>query len=195
MARPVLRAAPALLLSALLLAALLLAGCSSGPEPEPPAPVEAEPGPDPWEGADRVALVRGDFDGAEADLPLCLNGGQATTAPEFRRTPEAVHEGTERLEFTVAADPTWPGLQVGYAHGGDEWTWLPTVRGGPETFTVPVAPDQWETWDEEEDTAEWRFTHRVNLPPPGEQECWTGGGAGRWTVLVEAVRGDASTEA
>ena len=172
-------------LVALALSTAVLAGCASHPAPPAAAPAAAEP-VDPWGAKDRVVLVHADFDGLETDLPLCLNGGASTTASEFRRSEETVHNGTAALEVTVSTGDDWPGLQVGYLHDGDkDYTWLPTVHGAAQTFRIPVSPALWE------DAADvrWHFNHRDNLPGPAQQECWTGGGKGTWSVEVAAVRG------
>lgn len=169
----------------LVVVAALVAGCSSKPAPAGPAAAVAPE--DAWHGEAKVRLVQAAFNGFEADLPACGNGGASTTANEFQRTAETVHNGTGHLEVTVQTDDGWPGLQVGYLVDGDkDYTWLPTVHGAAQTFHVPVAPAQWEDAVE---TARWHFNHRDNLPGPAQQDCWAGGGSGTWSVSVDAVRG------
>jgi hypothetical protein len=184
--------------SALLLA-LMVSGCASD-APEGPAGLTGESAAtaiDPWAGADRVEVAGFHFDGLEFDTPACSNGGASTTAPEFPRT-DLVHAGTDHLEVTVSAEATMLGVQVGYRHGdAEDYTWLPVVLADTMTFTIAVSPDQWEVpgplaGDEIPDPDEgqsWAFNHRINLPEPADQDCWTGGGTGRFDVTVEAVKG------
>lgn len=179
--------------------ALMLGGCAEDAPAaavEPAVPMEA---PDPWAGAERVPVAAFHFQGMEADTPACTNGGASTTAPEFPRE-ERVHPGTHHLELTVTAEPTMTGVQVGYRHGdGEDYTWLPVVFAESQTFTVPVDPSQWEATEPaqedeieyEDEGFQWAFNHRINLPEPAAQDCWTGGGTGRFDVTVEAVKGTA----
>jgi hypothetical protein len=165
--------------------ACLLAGCTETPSP-PPADVAAERivggEEDPWTGGDRILAVDWHAETTEFDIPACVGGGGIELDREGPIAP-----GTERLEVTLETDETWSGLQVGYSlDGGDSITWLPTVRGGPETHLVPVAPEQWETG--EDGGERWSFHHQMNVPEPASQECYTGGGTGAWHVVVTAVR-------
>lgn len=176
--------------------ALMMGGCA-GEAPAAGAEPAVEPEPfDPWAGSDRVEVAAFHFDGTEADTPACTNGGAGTTAPEFPRD-EHVHPGTDHLELTVSAEATMTGIQVGYRHGdGEDYTWLPVVFASSETFTIPVEESQWEaTEPPQEDELEfegegfqWAFNHRINLPGPAAQDCWTGAGTGRFDVTVKAVK-------
>jgi hypothetical protein len=166
--------------------ACLLAGCAEGPVPPaaddaPDRTVGGEE--DPWMGGDRILAVDWHAETTEFDIPACVGGGGIELEREGPIAP-----GTERLEVTLETDETWTGLQAGYSlDGGRTITWLPTVRGGPETHVVPVTPEQWET--DEDRSERWSFHHQMNLPEPASQECYTGGGSGAWDVVVAAIRG------
>jgi hypothetical protein len=178
--------------------AFVLSGCADPAAPVPETVAEAGVMTDPWSGADRVEVAAFHFSGLEADTPLCTNAGMSTTAPEFPRL-DRVHPGTDHLEITVSAEPTMTGVQVGYRSSPDaeDYTWLPVVFAATETFTVPVTSEDWEApvvagadeVEDADDVESWAFNHRLNLPGPAAQDCWTGGGTGRFDVTVEAVKG------
>lgn len=136
------------------------------------------PPTDPWGGGDRITVIDIDAATTEFDIPLCLNGKGIEMEAD-----NPVAEGTEHLEISYSAEPTTTGFRVGYSlDRGQTITWLPAVFGSSHMQTVSVDPTQWEP------DASWSFYHQHNLPEPATQECYTGGGSGAWSVLVEAVR-------
>lgn len=144
-----------------------------------------------WDGGDRLMVVEHEHDmtgGFESDV-LCTAGG----GPRIDRTKQPVAPGTDHLEVTVAVEPAWPGIQIGYVVDGTnadylggeekEVTWLPAVYPTMEqTFEVDVSPDQVEQGE-----IRWSFYYQVN--PGAEELCYTGAGTGVWSVSVAAVRG------
>jgi hypothetical protein len=164
--------------------ALLLSGCAEEPAPAEIVATEPEPVDDPWEGSDRIVAVDWHAETTEFDIPACVGAGSGFALDREGPIPA----GTERLEVTVQSAQTHTGVQAGYSFDrGKTITWLPTVHGGPETFVVLVAPEQWET--DEDGSTRWSFHHQMNLPEPASQDCYTGGGSGRWDIVVEAVKG------
>jgi hypothetical protein len=175
----------------LLLLAVPLAGClgstpasDGGAAPAAPTMSLERPTEDPWNGSLRQVLVNVTASGAtEADV-LCATGGSV----ELERDPAGrVLPGAASLEVRVRVDATFTGLQVGYAIDDGRVAWLPTVSNGEATQAIPVRPDQAES-SAAGTPLRWRFYHQMNAPPPAEQDCYTGAGAGSWSVAVEALK-------
>lgn len=157
---------------------LLLAGCTSAPAPA----AEREPPADAWGGSEEQLLVDVAALGQEFDVACQFGGG-----PELPRADGRVLEGTGRLRVAVTVEPGWTGLQVGHALDGGDITWLgPPLSSGRAEWLVEVAPEQAEA---PMGAARWSFFAQMNLPEPATQDCYTGGGAGSYTIRIVAVRG------
>lgn len=183
-ARPLLAALPLLL-------TLVLAGCA-GRETDPvTTSTTSEAAPvDPWNGTTRQLILQRDETGTTQLDALCLLGGGIHVE---RDGPGLVLPGTSHLEANITVGPQTTGFQLGYAltrdPGYDETqqdnvTWLPIVRGGSESFQVPVPPGAYET---DSDDLLWAFYVRMNASE--QTDCYTGAQVqGELKFEVQAVR-------
>lgn len=177
----------------LLIAASTFAGCLSGAEIGKSAldrPLETPAGADPWGGTDRQGLLEIHADMLYQFDVLCVAGG----GPILERNGEGrVLAGASHVIANVRVDPTFSGFQLGYVLDEDPAydetaqegiAWLPPVRGGEATFEIPVPEDGFEPAD---GPILWAFYHR-DVPVIPAVDCYTGGGTGKWDVVIEAVK-------
>lgn len=114
--------------------------------------------------------------GVEYDA-LCQYGGGITLE---RVESSLIANGTVALDIQIEADPTYPGVQVGYSVDGGETVWLdPVIREG--RFEVALDPGQWEV-----NEPRWTFWYQLN-PPPAPQECYTGVGTLHRAIKITAI--------
>lgn len=167
---------------ALLLLTLLLTGCATTSRPIPDAS-----DPDRTANASQVPQILVNVDPGqiqEFDIVCALGGGHI-----LPREDGYVLSSATSIRVTVSIDPTFTGMQIGWALDTFEEearqvdvNWLsPPARAETRSYTIPIATDQYETPPK----SRWSFYSQMN--PGVEEACYTGGGSGYWTILVEAV--------
>lgn len=153
----------------------LLTGCA---EPGPPEPTASKDSP--GASIERAILLERSRTAQDASADfLCLFGGDDDP---LDRTPARIQPGHARLEVDITVERSYTGYQLGYAIDDGAVTWLPTVAGERKAFEVPIAADQHEGAGE----PRWSFYEQMNLRG-AEQECYTGGGVGAFSVVVKAM--------
>lgn len=150
----------------------LLAGCAAPAAPPPAADATPEVA---WP---QLLLDVASGPHQQSDV-LCAFGGAAP----FDRAEGRVLEGARHVMVALELSGAWTGMQPGYAVDDGPVTWLgPPMTSGRAEWDVPVEPEQVEAAT---GAPRWLFYLQGNVPE-GAAPCYTGGGAGEFTLAAEA---------